>query len=74
MIFQKLLTLGEFSGAAIESLFKEISGSLQLFACVSVSELGEVSVPDVINIWPLEEGDATLIRLETKGNAFNRDQ
>lgn len=61
---KKVLTLGKLSWAAIQSLFKQISCSLQLLAPITINELGEVSVPDVINIWPPEESDATLICLK----------
>merc|ERR1739838_1255786 len=62
---QQVNGLGKLGRATIQSLLKQISSSLQLLASVTVNELGEVRVPDVINIGPPEESDATLICFET---------
>ena len=58
------LTLGELGWTAIQRLLKQVPGPLQLLAPVAVDELGEVGVPDVIDVGPPEEGDATLVRLQ----------
>lgn len=57
-------TFGKLGGAAIQGLFKEISGSLQLLSPITVNELCKVGVPNVIHIGPPEESDATLIGLK----------
>lgn len=57
------LTLGELGWTAIQRLLKQVPGPLQLLAPVAVDELGEVGVPDVIDVGPPEEGDAALVRL-----------
>lgn len=59
-------TFSKLGGAAIQGLFKQISGSLQLLSPVTVNELCEVSVPNVIHIGPPEESDATFIGLKNK--------
>lgn len=58
------ITFGKLLWTPIQSLLKQISRSLQLLASISIDELGEVCVPDVIHIWPPEERNATLICLK----------
>lgn len=57
-------TFGKLGGATIQGLFKQIPRSLQLFATVTINELGKISVPDIIDIWPPEQSNTTLICLK----------
>lgn len=54
VILTKLLTFGKLGRTAVQGLLKQISSSLKLLAPITIDELGEVSVPDIINIWPPE--------------------
>lgn len=57
------LTLGMFGRAAVQRLFEEVPGPLQLAAPVAGDELGQVGAPDVGHVGPLEERDAALVGL-----------
>lgn len=63
-----IITFGIFRRTPIQRLLKQISCSLQLLASISVDELSEVRVPDVMDIRPPKEGNATLICLRSKLN------
>ena len=53
-----------FSRTRLQTLLKQISRPFQLLPSVAFQELGEVGVPDVENVGPLEHGDALLVSLE----------
>lgn len=63
-----IITFGIFRRTPIQRLLKQISCSLQLLASITVDELSEVRVPDVMDIRPLKEGNAALICLQSKLN------
>ncbi len=58
------LTFGELGRAVIEGLLEEIARAFQLLAAVALDELGQVSVPYVKHVGPLEHGHAALVGLE----------
>ena len=46
------------------SLSEEIPGTLQLGALVALDEMGQVGLPQVAHVRPLENGKASLVHLE----------
>ena len=62
--FFRIIPFGEFRRTSFETLLEKISGSLNLLSAVAFQELGEVGVPDVEHVGPLEHRDALLVGLE----------
>ena len=56
--------LSIFCWTRFETLFEKISRSFQLLSSITLQELGEIRVPDVEHVGPLEHGDALLVGLE----------
>jgi len=57
--------LGELIWAALETLFEEITRALQFRATVTLEKFRQISVPEVVDVGPFEQSNATLVSLES---------
>uniref|UniRef100_A0A6B0UFJ8 Uncharacterized protein n=1 Tax=Ixodes ricinus TaxID=34613 RepID=A0A6B0UFJ8_IXORI len=61
---QQVQGLCKLGWAALQTLLKKVTSSFQLGTTVTLEELCEVGVPNVVHVWPLEEGNALFVGFE----------
>ena len=61
---QQVDVLGKLGGTSVQTLFKKVACPLEFGAAISRQELGQIGVPDIVDVGPLEQRDALLVGLE----------